>query len=397
MTIILDKYNIRSSVQFLLSKKTNLLCSIEEFIYHACKFILIIGLLFSQAACQEQGSETAKLVQTFKLPYYPTKVAWHPDGKKIAVVGMGGILSVFDTVTGQPVKTPDMWASSFSVAYSPNGRFLALQKSTNNKQQDYPAQSLMLLDANNHAVVYESEANKRVQYRINAFDPSGRYMVVTGEPVTGDTFVFDTIEKKPIAKLVPAIPAGWGSEGINHVVFSPDGSIVITGCISGALNVFSTKDWHLVKTFKAHKGYVLSMAISPDGKWLATGGNSGDVRQKFDPVTRAMTEIKYDDPIKMWDMTSWEQVKALPIRNKHTTSLAFSSDSTHLVSAAQENILFWDVQAEKQTGAIKGFKGGSALSFALSQDGEHLAVVGTGSSEVQVWKISSQSTINREK
>jgi len=54
--------------------------------------------------------------------------------------------------------------------------------------------------------------------------------------------------------------------------------------------------------------------------------------------------------------------------------------------------LFWDVGSEKQIGSINGFKGGSALSFALSQDGKNLAVVGTGSSEVQVWKIASQLT-----
>jgi WD40 repeat protein len=379
-------------------------------VYQACKFILIIGLLFSQAACQEQGGETAKLVQTFKLSYSPTKVAWHPDGKRIAIVGMGGILSVFDTVTGQPLQTPSMWASSFSVAYSPDGRLLALQKSTNDRKQDYPAQSLVVLDANSHAVIYESESSIAVQYHVNAFDPSGRYLIVTDyNSRSGYTMVFDMVEKKQVAKLVVAIPSGRGADTIEQVVFSPDGSRVIGGTLSGALNVWSTKDWHLIKTFKAHKGYVLAMAISPDGKWLATGSNSGGIGERFDPVTHAKTETKYDDPIKIWDTSSWEQVKALPIRDKHIRSMAFFPDGRHLVSAAGENIVFWDVPTEKKIGEVTGGIWDRVkpkllgpvyekiiMSLALSKDGKNLAVVRSGSSEAQVWKIVDQLN-NREK
>lgn len=399
-------------LQHLRHQKLNMFRSTGATFYQVCKFILIIGLVFSQTACKEQGSETAKLAQTLKLSHSPTKVAWHPDGKRLAVVGMGGILNVFETETWQPLKTPSVWASSFSVAYSPDGHTLALQKSTNNKEQDYPAQSLLLLDAKNHAVVYESAPNKQVQYHINAFDPSGRYLIVTdsNDKSISSTMVFDMAEKKQVAKLNLAIPAGWGSDMLQQAVFSPDGSIVIGGTLSGALNIWSTKDWQLMKSIKAHKGYVLSMAISPDGKWLATGSNSsGGIGWRLDPQTRIKTETKYDDPIKIWDTSTWEQVKALPVSDKHIKALAFFPDGRHLVSAADENIVFWDIQTGKKVDeisvgiwdwAITKLRGAIykkvIMGLALSRDGKNLAVVRSGATEVQVWKISGQSTKNGE-
>ena len=57
----------------------------------------------------------------------------------------------------------------------------------------------------------------------------------------------------------------------------------------------------------------------------------------------------------------------------------------------EDRILFWNMQTRKQVGIIKGgFKGGGALNFALSKDGEYLVVGGMGTLEVQVWKIVGQ-------
>ena len=365
-----------------------------RFLLRTFGILLTVGLFISQTACSNQDSESAKLVQTFKLSYYPTHVAWHPDGQRLATIGFSGGLSVWDIPTGKQVATQAMKASEFSVAYSPDGRFLAVSKATSlrGERVDY----LVVMDAKNYEVLYEypPKGEPMGPAFAMAFSPDGRYLIAgAASRMVVSARILDVESKSIIGSLISSNKL----DSIQGIVYPSDGATVITGHISGKLNIWSVKDMHLIKTIQAHKGYILSMAISPDGKWLATGSNSSDVDQRYDPATRITTEIKYDDPIKIFDTTTWEQVKALPVRNKHTTSLAFLPDSAHLVSAAQENILFWDVQSEKQIGSINGFKGGSALDFALSQDGKNLAVVGTGSSEVQVWKISNQLTNKQEK
>ena len=356
-------------------------------LWRVCRFILIVGLLVSQAACGYHDSEIAKLVQTVKLSKPPMQTAWRPDGKRFLADGFGS-LAVWDATTGEQVATPQMWVGSPSVAYSPDGKLLVLHKVVRTTQN---ANSLVVLDAQDHHVIREFADMYPIEHG-NGFSPDSRLLVVMGyKDATNVATIFDMEDKKPIAQLVAAIPEGRGGEHIERIIFSPDGSMVIAGCISGALNVWSTKDWKLIKTFKAHKDYIRSMAISQNGKWLATGSSSSGVRGHYDPVTKITTEIKYDDPIKIWNTSTWQQIKALPAHDKHTSSLVFLPDGKHLVSANEDRILFWDVQAEKQVGVIRGeFNGGGALNFALSRDGEYLVVGGMGSLEVQVWKIIGQ-------
>ncbi len=362
-------------------------------IWRVCRFILIVGLLVSQSACGNQESDVAKLVQTVKLPKPPMQTAWRPDGKRFLADGFGS-LAVWDAATGQQIATPSMWVDTQSVLYSPDGRLLVLCKLLREGQQTIT--SVIVLDAEDHHVIREVVGMCPIKDG-KAFSPDSRLLVVMGHnKATHIATVLDVGTGTIVAELktLHSDPNDKGEDHIERVVYSPDGATVMIGFVSGKVDVWSTKNWQLIKTFKAHKSWILSMAISPDGKWLVTGSESGGVRGHYDPATRTTTETKLDDPIKIWDTTTWEQVKALPIRDKPTSSLAFFPDGKHLVSANADKILFWDVQTEKQVGVINGgFKDGGGLSFALSQDGEYLAVGESGtfsSAKVQVWKIVGQ-------
>lgn len=350
--------------------------------------LLTAALLVSQVACSDQKSDTAQLVRTVKLAKPPMQTAWRADGKRFLADGFGS-LAVWDTATGEQIATPQMWVASQSVLYSPDGRLLVLHKAGKN-YKDMGA--LVWLDAKNHHVIREFEDMYPIDYG-NAFSPDSRLLVVVADKKNGYRNVAAVLNVETgtvVAELktLHTDPKAKGEDFIQRMVYSPDGATVMIGFITGKIDVWSTKDWQLIKTFKAHKGYIFSMAISPNGKWLATGSNSsGGIGWSYDPDTKIKTETKYDDPIKIWDTATWEQVKALPIRDKPTSSLAFLPDGKHLVSANADRILFWDVPTEKQVGIIKGFKDGGGLNFALSQDGQYLAVGGIGTLEAQVWKI----------
>jgi WD40 repeat protein len=360
-------------------------------VYPVCKFLLIIGLIFSQTACQEQGGDVAKLVQTLTLQRPPMNVAWRPDGKQLAIVGFGK-LSIFEVSSGKQIKTPSLWAVQSSLQYSPDGRFLVLHRAVESHQG---MSALVWLDANDYHVVREYFNEYPMLIPSMAFSPDSRLLVVGGDKYNGYlniATVFDVKTGAIVAKLktLHSNPNYKGEDFIQKIVYSPDGATVIIGFITGKIDVWSTKNWHLIKTFKAHKGFIDSLAISPNGKSLATGSISGGINIHYDPATRTTIETKYDDPIKLWDTSNWKLIGTLPSIDKDTTSLVFLPNSKFLVSANQNKILFWNVETKKQIGAIEGFKGGGVMNFSLSPDGDYLAIVGIGNLDAQIWKISSK-------
>lgn len=354
-----------------------------------CKVVLFVGVMFSLTACGKQGSEVATLIQTVQLSKPPMQAIWHPDSKRFAVDGFGD-LAIWEFPSMKQIAAPSFWVASPSAAYSPDGRILALHKVVGTPTTRH---SLVLVDAQNHHVIRELEDMYPIEYG-GGFSPDSRFLVVMGhKKATHIATVLDVATGAIVAELetLHDDPTSKGNNFIQRVVYSPDNSTVMIGFITGKIDVWSTKDWHLIKTFKAHKGYVKSMAVSPNGKWLVTGSNSsGGTGWRYDPITQTRTETQYDDPIKIWDTTTWQQIGEFPINNKYTSSLAFLPNGKYLLSANEEQVVFWNVQSKKRVGEVGTFKGKGALNFALSQDGEYLAVVGIGTKEAQVWKIATQ-------
>jgi WD40 repeat protein len=65
---------------------------------------------------------------------------------------------------------------------------------------------------------------------------------------------------------------------INRVAFSSYGKLLITGHNDGSMTIWSAETGSILKQFKAHDGWVETIAVSPDGRGLASGGPYGKVK-----------------------------------------------------------------------------------------------------------------------
>ena len=124
-----------------------------------------------------------------------------------------------------------------------------------------------------------------------------------------------------------------------------------------------------VATLRGHTREVTALAISPDGKTLATGSR--------------------DNTVKLWDVASRSKLFALD-HDDYVFGVSFSSDGKTLATAASAGVDFkvklWDLASRQQVGEFVGY-GKGIFAWAFSPDGKLLATSGNDFT-LKVWDVA---------
>ena len=81
------------------------------------------------------------------------------------------------------------------------------------------------------------------------------------------------LEGADLSKKRTTFAVGQGP--VSGLAFSQDSKRLFVAGVDNEIRVFSTQDWKPVGKLVGHKAAVTAMALSPDGKWLASGDASG--------------------------------------------------------------------------------------------------------------------------
>jgi len=115
---------------------------------------------------------------------------------------------------------------------------------------------------------------------------------------------------------------------------------------------------------------ILSLAYSPNGKILASGGRN--------------------DPVRLWDAESGELLRRL--NEPFVWALAFSPDGKYLATAGANKIVrLWDAGTGKEIVQMKGHKA-TVKSLAFSNDGKVLAS-GSDDNTVRLWNVADGTEV----
>ncbi|MCB9419708.1 MAG: hypothetical protein H6667_07885 [Ardenticatenaceae bacterium] len=188
-----------------------------------------------------------------------------------------------------------------SVAYSPDGRFLA------NGSHNFTAE---VRDAASGQVVQTLDDHRGTVYGL-AFSPDSRYLATASEDGFVRVWRTDTFEQ--VAKLMNGI------DGITAVAFSPDGRFLASGTLLGTIDLWDATKWELLRSLKGEKNRFSSLAFSPDGSLLAAGVNQGQ--------------------IQLWATESLSPVKQLDGTQGLVEALAFNADGTLLAAGSSDGTI----------------------------------------------------------
>lgn len=168
-----------------------------------------------------------------------------------------------------------------------------------------------------------------------AFSPAGTLVAVGGRSKGEESFDEVYVLTVPRGELRTVL-RGPGYMA-NPLAFSPDGSLLATTGTHGLVRVWETRTGELRHTFDGDVGAIGVLAFSPDGKLLAVGG--GEHRNIFAPADqRGM--------VSLWDVATRKRLRTFKANRSIIASMAFSPDSKHLaVACGLRDVTLWEVAA----------------------------------------------------
>ena len=207
--------------------------------------------------------------------------------------------------------------------------------------------------------------------------------------------------------------ARLGKGAIEQIQYSPDGARLAVGSSVG-IWLYDTTTEQEIALLTGHSGIVGSVAFSPDGSTLASGG-SGKIVRLWDAVTGAHLHTLEGETdgvlsvvfspdgsalarvsqttVDLWDVETKTYTRSLELRTPQgdtysVSTVAFSPDFSTLAGASYDKtIRLWDVETGDPIHILEGHTE-YVSAVAFSPDGSVLASGGSGWT-VSVWSVAA--------
>ena len=160
---------------------------------------------------------------------------------------------------------------------------------------------------------------------------------------------------------------------VNSAVFSPDGRYVLTGDESGEVKIWEADTGEHIRTFSGNTEILHDVSISPDGKYFVTGSNGKKVN--------------------IWNIETGILERSLKIPDSEVYAVAFSPDS-RLVAAGGRlpKIRIWETETGNELKSLSGHYG-SVYALKFNPEGRYLASA-SGDKTIIMWDLEAGSTVN---
>jgi len=238
-----------------------------------------------------------------------------------------------------------------------------------------------------------------------AITPDGQKIISGGQDATIRLWDFKT--GRELHKFV-------GHDGpVYRLVVMPDGKKLVSIADKDlAVKVWDLEQYDLLSSLAPNSAHVTSLAVSPDKRFIVTGGEDGKTR--FWDVDRGvlLRTIEHDRPLYsmmispdgrhllcgskrnpgerdpgtvwIWDFELGSLLRTLEGHRGHVTTITMTADSRYVLSGDQDgNIYLWDLETGTLLKTMAGHRG-PVLSLEITADNQHI-ISGSIDGTVRVW------------
>lgn len=279
----------------------------------------------------------------------------------VAIFVLGVVAVLTSTpVAAQPTPTKAHAALVHCVAMSPDGKLLATAGFDN---------VVKLWEINPDGTIKEKEkkvlsGHSGSVYAV-VFHPKDAKLLATASQ-DKSARVWDLSDGKTKFEL-----KGY-TDIVHSIAFSPDGKTIATGGAGAdkSVKLWNAADGKELKNLGAHDGSVYTVAFSPDGKLLASAGSGKD------------------NLVKIWDVKDQKELKQLKGHEQPVTSVVFTGKDVVVTTSMDRTIRVWNAADGKETKKL-GPTTDDPYSIAWSEKAKLAAVCGY-SGQITVWALDSE-------
>lgn len=297
-------------------------------------------------------------------------VAFSPDGLHALTASDDKTLKIWDIDTGAEIQTFTGHTDLvFNAAFSPDGRLVI-----SSSAQLAPGKLKLWDVASGKEILNFSEKYLDSKPIPVVFSPDGKYVLTasqfmqdfdddggvykdmaSGEEVTS-TYVRHSLNllnvssgkttntffaRRSASGYFSDIKTGHSKKVIS-VAVSPDGRFALTGSLPGSLSdkdtnlrLWDIKSGEEVRGFKGHVGRVTSVAFSPDGRMALSG--------------EGFENGKSDLLVKLWDVATGQEIRSFSGHTDDILAVSFSKDGRQAISASSDQTTrVWEVSSGKE-------------------------------------------------
>jgi WD40 repeat protein len=393
-------------------------------------------------------AETGKELQRFTASGTNlTRVAYSPDGTRLAVAGLDRQVTIWEARTGgQPLSAAASTASGrllitlaghlapiADLAFSPDSLRLssAAEDGTTKVWDLTPAHEVVALPYPDWPGPFASQVPPLSLNRI-VYDAGGTRLAVGLQD--GRVQLWD-------AGLQVQRLGGYQAEKAGvAIAFSPDGRLLATGGGDGVIKLWEAASGAELRQYTAHHGVIFGLAFSADGRRLASAGDDatakiwnvapGDAQPilvltahtaavsgvAFSPDGRRLATSSVDGTVRIWDADTGAPVMVLGAPSSDPVgigraglglqplhalselatlpdavwSVAYSPDGERLITAGRAATI-WDANSGQQLIVLRGHVG-TVVQAVFNRDGRMVATASRDGT-AKIWESATGTNL----